>query len=469
MDGCPDDPGTSCLSSATSSSGNPSLSGFSVTAGTTYYLVVSTFPAPQCTDFDLDITLCPPPPANDECSGAITLTVNPDLNCGTTTSGTVENATTSSQGIGGCSGTADDDVWYSFVATGTVHTIDILNVTGSVTDMYHSVFSGTCGSIGAAIECSDANGSVITGLTPGNTYYVRVYTFTSTGGQNTTFDVCVGTPPPPPANDECNNAEVLGVNPDYSCAVSGSGTVSGATESSQSNGCSGTADDDVWFSFVATNSTHVIDLYNIVGSVTDMYHSVYSGSCGALGAALVCSDPNHSTLTGLTPGNTYYVRVYTYTSTPLQTTNFDICVGTPPPPPANDNCPGAYSVNVNADGSCTDVTNGSVGSATASGQSLGGCFGTADDDVWFSFVATDPNININLLNVTGSTTDLYHVLYGGTCGSLGAEIDCSDPNSSAQTGLTVGNTYFKGILLHFNSGTNDQFRCLCVRCSSSSG
>lgn len=270
-----------------------------------------------------------PPPANDNCSGATTLTVNPNLACGTVTAGTVLSATPSSD-ANDCGATIDDDdVWYKFVATATTHYISLLNVAGSVTDMYHSVFTGTCGSLGAALLCSDPNNSIVSGLTIGNTYYVRVYTYSSTGGQTTTFDICVGTPPPPPANDDCANAVMLTVNPTLTCTATTSGTVASATASPDANGCFGDSDDDVWYKFVATHASHVITLSNIAGSTTDMYFSVHSGACGSL-TELLCSDANSNTVTGLTPGNTYYVRVFTYTSTGGQTSTFDVCVATEP-------------------------------------------------------------------------------------------------------------------------------------------
>ena len=436
-DDCPNAVGASCLTSGTSSAGNPSMN-YDVTAGTTYFITISTYPAPQCSVFDIDIAACPPPPANDECTGATPLTVNPDNLCGTTASGTIFTATTSTQ-ANGCGGTADDDVWYSFVATSTTHLVSLLNVAGSTTDLYHSVYSGTCGSIGAALICSDPNSSTITGLTIGNTYFVRVYSWTSTTGQTTTFDVCIGTPPPPPANDECTGAIGVPVNPDNLCGSTTTGTIASATASAQASGCGGTANDDVWYSFVATGTTQLISLLNVTGGTTDLYHSVYSGTCASIGTELVCSDPNSSVVSGLTIGNTYYVRIFSWTSTAGQTSVFDLCIGTPPPPPANDDCGGAISVPVNS-GTCTPVTS-SVYSATTS-PDANGCFGTADDDVWFTFTATATDVQIDLSNVSGSTTDLYHSVYAGTCGALGAELVCSDPNTSQVNSLTIGSVYF---------------------------
>ncbi len=429
---------------------SPETATFITTIGVTYYVYVAHWLSGSSTTGTFTISrTCVPvvSPPNDNCSGATALTVNPDLNCGTVTSGTINFATDSGVTGSGCGGTDDDDVWYSFVATSTVHHIELLNVSGSVTDMYHAVYGGTCGTLGAAIICSDPNSSIVSGLTIGNTYYIQVYSFTSTGGQNTTFDICVGTPPPPPANDNCSGAIALTVNPSIFCTATTAGTIASATDSGIiGSGCGGTDNDDVWYSFVATNTTHYVSLLNVAGSTTDLYHAVYSGAsgCGALGAAIICSDPNNSTLTGLTIGQTYYVQVYSWGSTSGQTSTFDICISSPAPIPTNDNCSGAISLTVNPDLSCGSVTAGTVASATDSGITGSGCGGTDDDDVWYSFVATNTTHHISLLNVSGSTTDMYHAVYSGAsgCGSLGAALVCSDDDNSIVTGLTVGQTYY---------------------------
>ncbi|WP_035653845.1 T9SS sorting signal type C domain-containing protein [Flavobacterium saliperosum] len=318
-------------------SGNSPLS-YTPSATGTYYIHYNTNAACGTASTGgtttITCTSCsaPVPPANDNCTGAIVLTVNPDLNCGSTTSGTIALATSS--GANTCGGNADDDVWYRFVATATAHSIDLLNVSGSTTDLYHAVYSGAsgCGSLGTPLICSDPNNSVISGLTIGTTYYVRIYSWTSTTGQNSTFDICIGTPPPPPANDNCTTATAVTANPDLSCTTTTPGSIFWAT-SSGVNGCSGTADDDVWYSFVALSNSHNIQLLNVAGSTTDLYHAVYSAApgCGSLGTALLCSDPNSSSITGLTIGNTYYIQVYSYTSTAGQTTTFDLCITTNTP------------------------------------------------------------------------------------------------------------------------------------------
>ena len=278
----------------------------------------------------------PPAPANNECTAATTALVNAGNTCTSTTSGTVAGATASAQ-TNGCFGTADDDVWYKFQALGTTENISLLSLAGSTGDMYFSVYSGTCASPGTALLCSDPESGSVSGLTIGNWYYIRVFTYTSTTGQNTTWQLCITTPVAA-TNNECTTATPVTVNVGAACVSQTPGSVIGATASAQANGCFGTADDDVWFSFVAANSTQYIALNSIAGSTTDMYFSVYGGSCAAPGAALLCSDPDNGTVTGLTPGLTYWVRVYTYTSTAAQTTSFNVCITTPAPPGPGDAC-----------------------------------------------------------------------------------------------------------------------------------
>jgi hypothetical protein len=547
-------------------------------------------------------------PANDDCGGAVSLTVNPDNLCGTTSPGTVEDATASAQNATTCFGTEDDDVWYSFVATNTTHYVSILNAAGSTTDMYHSVWEGPCatGMTLVAGTCSDPDAQTLTGLTIGNTYFVRVYTWTGITGQTSTFDVCIGTPPPPPANDDCGGAISLTVNPDNLCGNTTTGSVSSATPSPQaSGGCFGTDDDDVWYSFVATDPSHNISLLNVAGSTTDMYHSVWEGTCPGLTlVAGSCSDGNTQTLTGLTVGNTYFIRVYTYTSTTGQTSTYDVCVGTDPPPLTITGCTGTFydtggaggayassedytvsycsgvagqcvsldftsfstesccdnltiydgpntsspligtyagttlngqtvqasngcltfvwhsdgsvtnpgwaanvscspcptctdgilngqevgvdcggptcpacpcsslpvtndeaccatPVTVNPDQLCGSTTSGTVNNATPS-FNANSCFGTDDDDVWYSFVATQSNHSISLLNIAGSTTDMYFAVFGGTCSATGTALLCSDANTNDVTGLTPGNTYFIRVYTWTSTGAQNSTFDVCV-------
>ena len=400
-------------------------------------------------------------PVNDECSGAIALTVNADLNCGIVTSGTTIGATASPQPDDAV-GTPNNDVWFSFVATGTTHTIALLNVvnlgggTSTSTDMAMSVFNDLAGcNMVAANEIgeSDPDSFTLTGLTAGSSYFIRVYGYYTTI-QNNSFNICVGTPPGPPANDECDNAISLTVNADYSCGVVTAGTNASATASPQADDVTGTPNNDVWYSFVATNVSHSVSLNNVVaviGTSTDMGMGVYDGTSGC--AALVFtadSDPNTLVLSGLTIGNLYYVRVYGWASgTGSAQTNFNICVGTPPPPPANDDCSGAIALTPGTVFGDNPV-DGSVGGATLNGET--NACGSNGPGVWYSVVVPDDgNILIEIgPDSATSNTDFDSVIeaFSGTCGDL-TSINCDDDGAATNgfsllnlTGQTAGSTIY---------------------------
>ncbi|MFT6333878.1 MAG: hypothetical protein ACJATI_000610 [Halioglobus sp.] len=379
------------------------------------------------------------PPANDDCAGALPVTVNGDLACTSFTPGSIENSTGSPEDPTACGGTEDDDVWFSFVATGTSHTIDLLNVANGTTDLYHSVWQGSCGALTLlAGSCADPNNSSPSGMTIGNTYYLRVYSWTSTGGQTSTFDVCVGTPPAPPANDDCGGAFPVTVNPDLACGSTTPGTITFSTASPEDTGaCAGTEDDDVWFTFVATATTHELSFINITGGTTDLYHSVWEGTCGGLTLlAGSCSDPNSSSPAGMTIGNTYYIRVYSWTSTSGQTSAFDVCVGTNPPPPPEDNCMGAIVIPVTPD-MCTGITTGDNSGATDSNSDVppppaASCSSYAGGDIWFTLtVPASGNVIISGANSDGCCSYLWYEVYSGTDCSTLVSIACSDTNSGS--------------------------------------
>ncbi|MDG1778219.1 MAG: GEVED domain-containing protein [Flavobacteriaceae bacterium] len=262
---------------------------------------------------NVSIQLVVNPIANDDCSSAIALTVNSDLACGTVTSGSVEFATDSGVTNSTCYGTEDDDVWYSFVATSEAHVVSLSNVSGSsTTDMYHVLYAGDCNTLGDAIKCSDSDTSETTELTIGDTYYVQVFTYTSAPGQNTNFDICVGTPPPPPANDSCDTATVVDTLPFVS-----NGDASSATNN---NGfivdCGGAMNDGVWYTFTPTVSG-TIDLV-IDPTGWDPEIAVYTGSCGVF----TCVDfadnggmsDSESLSIAITAGTQYFVNLGHFSS-----------------------------------------------------------------------------------------------------------------------------------------------------------
>ncbi|MBK9514340.1 MAG: T9SS type A sorting domain-containing protein [Flavobacteriales bacterium] len=375
------------------------------------------------------------PPANDNCSAPIALTVNPNFACGSVTAGTLANATASVDVISPCFGNPNNDVWFSFVATNTSHQVSLLNVT-PFTDMYHAVYSGTCGAL-VNKNCSDNDLSTVTGLTVGVTYLVRVYSY-GAAAVTTTFNVCIGTPPPPPANDECAAAVNLTVNADYDCGAVTAGTIASATASAEANSCFGTDDDDVWYTFTATSTAHRVSLINITGSTSDMYMAISSGSCGSL-TNVLCSDPETANLTGLTIGAPYTVRVYTYTATAGQTSSFNICVGTQPPPPANDLCANAIPV------SCNSITAGTTSGGSTTGApalTCGATTFTSAPGVWYTVQGWGGPITASLC---GASFDTKIGIFTGSCGTftcIGGNDDFCSLQSQVSWASTAATTYY---------------------------
>ncbi len=386
-----------------------------------------------------------PPPANDDCPTAINVPVNPIGQCTNTVSGTTLSATSS---FNACTGTANDDVWFSFQATATQHSVDLLNVVnvyGSSIDMVHEVFEGSCSGI-VSINCSDDNSSTVGNLMVGNTYHVRVYSFSSSSSQ--TFDICIGIPSPPPSNDNCPGAIVVPVNPTPICQTTVSGTTANAFSSMP--GCVGTANDDVWFKFTAVNEDQTVEILNVVavsGISVDMVFEVFESICGAL-IPIQCSDLNTATLTGLTIGNTYHIRVYSFFTGSSQT--FDVCVGQLPSAPAYDDCSSPISIPIQT-GFCSNFLSLYNFSTSDSGElPIPTCGNYQGGDIWVEITAPASG-NFTLDIGTTNFSNVGGALYSGTCGALVAEA-CVDFNWPMVVNGTANTTY---LLRLFDYGNND--------------
>jgi len=397
---------------------------------------------------------------SDDPCGAPALTVAASCSYSTYTNASA----TASAGVPapGCANYSGGDVWFTITvpASGDV-TVDMN--TGVITDAGMAIYSGSCGSL-TLVECDDddsPNGLMsmiqLTGQTPGATLWVRVWEYGN--NNNGTFDICAYDPGVAPSlsNDDPCTATALTVG--ATCSFS-TYTNAGASGSAgvPAPGCASYSGGDVWFTVTVPASGNVTVDMN-TGVITDAGMAIYSGSCGSL-SLIECDDDDSPNglmsmiqLTGQTPGATLWVRVWEYGNDNNGT--FDICAYDPvvAPPPANDDCSGAYPLTMNTT-SCVATTAGTVNGATTSSQGTGSCFGTANDDVWFTFVApATGSVDLSILNVTGSPTDMYHAVWEGTCPALTqVASSCSDPNTSSLTGLTPGNTYYLQVY-SYSSGT----------------
>lgn len=389
-------------------------------------------------------------PVNDNCTAAIALTVNPTAVCTVKTAGTLESATDSDEPHVG-SGRPDDDVWYTFVATATSHRIELTNITGNGSEIIvHEVLEGTCGGGLISVHLSDPDlnptSSTPRALTIGNTYYIRVFTYASDANTQTDFDICITTPPPSPANDNCSGAYTLTVNPTATCTAVTAGSLVSATDSNEGNPEIGTPNDDVWFKFTATQTAHRVTLRNVSGMPRDLVVEILQGNCGNL-TSMKISTSYANTVFGLTIGNTYYVRVFSESPDTGATTTFNVCLSIPPTgaicekPIVVSGLPYTTTDNTINYGDDYDFPQG--------GES--GCEGTnnhylgGDETVYAYTPAANQTINIRIPGAPGWTAILVYT----DCNAIGTgAIACANGDFEIgdreinELAVTAGTTYY---------------------------
>ncbi|MBL0293493.1 MAG: T9SS type A sorting domain-containing protein [Saprospiraceae bacterium] len=343
------------------------------------------------------------PPLSNECATTnLAVTPNTSTVCTTTLPGV--NTSFATQSEPGCLGTADDDVWVSFVASSAFHDISIV----SATNIVHQVFSGACGSQ-TSLNCSDPNTSSLSNLTIGNTYYMRIYS-NSSGVIASNINVCITTP-------DC-------VKP----AIGGSVSISTA-------GCPSTY--SVSFNVTSLGSASSLNVSNTVGTASPV---------------TITSVPTLVTISGIPIGTASGIITLVHNAS--SSCNLTIASQTSPTcPPVNDECAGAIALTPTT--SCSYATYTNVGATNISTTS---CQTNAQRDVWFSVVVPASG-NLTISTQAGGLTDGVMTLSSGSCGSL-TQLYCDDDSDVGTmpriiaTGLTPGSTVYIRILGYNNtSGT----------------
>jgi len=189
--------------------GNTTLVFNGLPAGTYYVPVLGQGGAYEMT---VSAAACTAAPANDDCAGATMLT--PALTCNNIT-GSTAGATQTMAPIlcNEFTSPNSNDLFYSFVATGTDHTITVTGI--GAFDGVLEFFTGTCAGL-IPVSCTDdtfPQGAatadevmVQSGLTAGITYFFRLYDYAnaSTGD----YEICVTGEMPIGIEDLTNNSAV---------------------------------------------------------------------------------------------------------------------------------------------------------------------------------------------------------------------------------------------------------------------
>ncbi len=226
-------------------------------------------------------------------------------------------------------------VWeaFSIPACGDVH----ISYCGTPTPYQHYMFPlyTDCAFTqrylpGSYTQCTDSNFTLCYSGLPAGTYHYPILEVAGSMGPYTltvSLDPC-GTDSP--GNDNCDGAIALTTS--ATCTPQ-TFSPSCATESMPAITCDGShgdATDDVWYSFVATQTDMTIGV--MPHGTMDPAIEVFTGTCGAL-AHFDCVDvhgsgqPDTLPMTGLSVGTTYYLRVYDFrVQYAWADPSYDLCV-----------------------------------------------------------------------------------------------------------------------------------------------
>jgi len=271
-----------------------------------------------------------PPPANDECAGAVPQSV--PVGSTVTFQGDNTGATdTEALGLG--------SAWEAFILTEEADvTVDYCGTAPAFESYFVVLFTG-CPISGPiypgsydTTACGDSNGSMcFPGLSAG-TYYHPVM-----AGPMSTGAYVLNVTAEPPGSNAVGNDECAGAVPILPGTLCTPQTFSNgcASESLPASDCgagAGVANDDVWYSFTATSSEMSIGVLPSANGNMDPVIELFTGACGAL-TSLACADeggqtaPEDLQASALTAGVEYYFRVYDHR---LQYStvdpSYDLCV-----------------------------------------------------------------------------------------------------------------------------------------------
>ncbi|MEP7264260.1 MAG: hypothetical protein ABI772_07180 [Bacteroidota bacterium] len=271
----------------------------------------------------------------EDCASGPMVTVANDSNsCSSTliTSGVSQNGPNAqcSDAIGG--NLPNDDSWVRVIAPNSTNSLVFKTTAGSNNDWVMQVWRGCPESGGTMIACDDDdNGTFMPRIilcqnqyVPGETLYVRMWTYSQTNTGNMTLCVYQGNECAiPPVNDECNTSILLPIRNPLSCPGSGSVyTTKYATKSGDGATCQGVSGIyDVWFKF---NTANYGDLQVSFSRLTaNNLKAQVLFACGDFEVA--CWNPGDGAhlLSGLNPSADYVLRVW---SDSLQWGTFNVCI-----------------------------------------------------------------------------------------------------------------------------------------------
>lgn len=313
---------------------------------------------------------------------------------------------------------------------------------------------------------------IITGLSGSKTIYVEDVSNSSCNFNQafTNCNICTDAPSLP--TNECASAPLIDLTQSFAGSTSCSYTASAGSPS----GC-GTIENDSWMTFIAASSNVEIEFQ--VGTCSSGFGIqlvVFSGSCGSLTQlAGSCVNPasdgyNSGTtatwnFSGLTIGNTYYIRIDGYAG--------DLCDYWFTPisgvviTPANDLCADAMTLTCGG----SDIASNILATGTDAPTACSGG-GTTSKGVWYTFTGTGQEVTISTDNA-GTNFDTDINIFSGSCGSLtcvGGDTDSGTGTTSSYT-FTTTNAVIYYIYVDGNGAAEGQFEIslTCTGCNANAG
>jgi membrane-bound inhibitor of C-type lysozyme len=420
--------GGSCVGNVQSSSGSKTLT-VSLTSGVTYYLVVDTWPSPNCIpSFDLSIPA--PAGSSDPCSSITT------LSCGAAVSATPSGAGVWSVTNCGFSTPGQEKV-YSFTPTTTgVYNLQVNSVTGGYIDYFYKAASGGCNASGwTCIDDINFTGTYTIGtLTAGVQYYILLDP-EGTGAYNHNFQIVC------PAADPCASLTTL------ACATSATATLVGTGVWNNSTCFFSTPGQEKLYSFTPTvTGVHTLQVTSASGTgYIDYQYKAASGGCSATGWTCI-DDVNFTgtfTIGTLTAGVQYYILLDAESAT-SSTQNFQINC-----PSAPDPCSGITTLACATPATATLTGTGVWNNSTC-------LFSTPGQEKVYSFTPTTTgvhNLQVTSASGTGYIDYQYKAVSGGCSATGWTCIDDINFVTTVAIGtLTAGVQYY--ILLDAESTTS---------------
>lgn len=251
-------------------------------------------------------------------------------------------------------GDGNDGVYVINVVNGGDHRFGFVN-SGNAWKVLtvHSACAPTgANCVGGFVTGANRDGNAIINLTPG-TYYIVVDSWGAIT-TNASFSLSIRAPI---ANDDCSSADT--VYSTVECSFN-TYTTTDATDSGVADPlCGNYLGGDVWFEYEVNSTGSLTVEVDGVAAAFDPAMAIYTGTCGSLGL-ISCNDDisfanNNAliSLTGRTPGETLYIRVWEYGNN--NNGDFNLCVTTPVP--SGDRgvtltCPGDYALEMTSDAGC---------------------------------------------------------------------------------------------------------------------